>query len=168
MAFYNPYQTQQYPQYAQQFAPYQMQMQRAQQYNRPGEIIKVNGAQGAQAYQMGPNEATALFDANEDYFYIKTTDGAGFATIRKFKFSPCAEEREEPKQEYVTRKEFDELKEAVLNGKQHFWTEPESATDGSDEDTERTAPICSRNDAPKGKTRGRAFNRQWANDTGSV
>ena len=40
-------------------------------------IVRVNGIQGAQAYQTGANSSVALFDANEDFFYIKTTDGAG-------------------------------------------------------------------------------------------
>lgn len=118
MAFYNPYQMGQMQQYQQQFNPYQM--RGAQQCNRPGEIIKVNGIPGAQAYQMGPNEAAALFDANEDYFYIKTTDGAGFATLRRFKFTPCQEDEGAGAPEYITRAEFDELKEVVLNGKQHI------------------------------------------------
>lgn len=121
MAYYSPYQMgqmQYQQQYQQQFNPYQM--RGVQQCNRPGEIIKVNGIPGAQAYQMGPNEAAALFDANEDYFYIKTTDGAGFATLRRFKFAPCAEQEESAGTEYITRAEFDELKEVVLNGKQHI------------------------------------------------
>lgn len=59
---FNPY----YPNY-----PYQNYTQ-----NLERGIVRVNGIQGAQAYQMGANSSVALFDANEDFFYIKTTDGA--------------------------------------------------------------------------------------------
>lgn len=91
-----------------------------QQQAASGQIIRVNGIPGAQAYQMGANAAVALFDANEDYFYIKTTDGAGFASIRRFKFTPCDDQTPAPAGEYVTRSEFEELKGLVLNGQQHI------------------------------------------------
>ena len=51
------------------------------QFQTGGQIVRVNGYQGAQAYQMGANAAAVLFDANEDIFYKKITDGAGFASI---------------------------------------------------------------------------------------
>jgi hypothetical protein len=51
-------------------------------------LIRVTGMDGAKMYQLSPNSAVALFDANEDIFYIKTTDGAGFPTIRSYKFVP--------------------------------------------------------------------------------
>lgn len=79
-------------------------------------IVKVNGINGATAYQMKPNQTTALFDENEDYFYFKTTDGAGFPSIRTFKF----EEVTEPSSQYVTKSEYDkgiaEIKELIENG----------------------------------------------------
>lgn len=53
---------------------------------RQESITRVTGEEGAKAYQMAPNSSAALFDGNEDIFYLKTTDGAGFPTIRKFKF----------------------------------------------------------------------------------
>ena len=48
--------------------------------------MRVNGYQGAQAYQMGANAAAVLFDANEDIFYKKITDGAGFASIEIYSY----------------------------------------------------------------------------------
>lgn len=38
------------------------------------ELIRVNGLQGAQTYQMAPNSTVALFDGNSDIMYIKQTD----------------------------------------------------------------------------------------------
>ena len=66
---------------------------------------------------MPPNSSVALFHESEDILYVKTTDGAGFPTIKTFRFEPY----EEPKVEfekYVTLDEFNKFKEEVLNGKQ--------------------------------------------------
>lgn len=78
-------------------------------------LIKVTGIEGAKAYQMSPNSAVALFDANEDVFYVKSTDGAGFPTIKSFQFSPI-DNVEKPSADYVTRVEFNQLKEMLQNG----------------------------------------------------
>lgn len=81
-------------------------------------VIRVTGMDGARAYQMPANSAVPLFDANQDVFYIKTTDGAGFPTIRAYAFSPLEEKPQQAAPEYLTRKEFEEWKEAIMNGKQ--------------------------------------------------
>lgn len=84
------------------------------------ELIRVTGIDGAKAYQMPPNSVVPLFDANNDIMYIKTTDGAGFPSIRAFSFTPIEDAQEQPT-EYVSRSEFDalvaEVKE-LMNGKQ--------------------------------------------------
>lgn len=127
MAYYNPYINPM--QYNNPYMDRLNAMSAQNQMNaQPSQIIRVNGLPGAQAYQMGANASVALFDANEDYFYIKSTDGAGFASIRRFKFSPCDDmQPAAPAEDYVTRKEFDELKGLVLNGKQHLRSEPDAA-----------------------------------------
>ena len=43
--------------------------------------MRVNGYQGAQAYQMGANAAAVLFDANEDIFYKKNHRRSGSGSI---------------------------------------------------------------------------------------
>ena len=100
----------------QQFAMDQMQQfqQRAQM-----QLIRVTGMDGAKAYQMPPNSVVPLFDADNDIMYVKSTDGAGFPTIRTFAFQPI-ENKPEPARQYVTRDEFDaamkHLREAIDNG----------------------------------------------------
>ena len=64
---------------------------------------------------MYPNSTAALFDSNDDILYIKSTDGAGFPTIRTFRFSEVTMDAKP--EAYVTRKEFDELKEMLSHGK---------------------------------------------------
>lgn len=98
----------------QQFQPYQMQPQFPPQ--QPQGLIRVTGIDGAKAYQMPPNSVTALFDGESDVFYVKSTDGAGFPTIKAFAFSPL--EAVQPQSDFVTRQEFEELKGMILNGKQ--------------------------------------------------
>lgn len=49
-------------------------------------FIRVSGDEGAKAFVMKPNSAVPLFHESADFFYAKTTDGAGFPTVRKFKF----------------------------------------------------------------------------------
>lgn len=56
---------------------------------QPGmQLIRVTGMDGAKAYQMPPNSVVPLFDADNDVMYVKSTDGAGFPTIRAFAFQP--------------------------------------------------------------------------------
>lgn len=91
-----------------------------------GELIRVTGFDGAKAYQMPPNSNAALFDNNEDIFYVKTTDGAGFPTIRAFRFTPM--EMTQQANEFVTRDEFEKLRQEVLSyGKQSVSDSTESA-----------------------------------------
>lgn len=54
---------------------------------------------------MPPNSVAPLFDANEDILYVKSTDGAGFPTIRRFSFTPVPDG--DVSSQYVTRVEFD-------------------------------------------------------------
>ena len=103
------------------------------------DIEKVNGIESAKQYQMPPNSRVALFDANDDIFYIKQTDASGFPLIRKFRF---VEEVEEPlklpieENKYLTVEEFNKFKEELLNGEQFIRFE--SGT------TEPTAPAKSK------------------------
>ena len=95
------------------FAQPQMQPQNASM-----QLIKVNGLEGAKAYQMGPNSCVALFHESEDILYVKSTDGAGFPSIRTFRFEPFEVEPEKPVK-YVTTEEFEKFKKEILNnGKQ--------------------------------------------------
>ena len=88
---------------------------------RSRDLEKVNGIESARQYQMPPNSRVALFDANEDIFYVKETDASGFPIIRKFRFveevdSPSVSTEEENK--YLTIEEFNKFKEELLNGQQ--------------------------------------------------
>ena len=83
-------------------------------------LIRVNGIDGAKAYQMPANSTVALFDSNNDIMYVKSTDGAGFPSIRTFSFTETKEEAKQVENiDYISRKEFEDFKKELMNnGKQ--------------------------------------------------
>lgn len=100
------------------------------QYQEPRQqLVKVTGMEGARAYQMPPNSVAPLFDANEDILYVKSTDGAGFPTIRRFSFTPVPDG--DVSSQYVTRVEFDRaiegIREAMSNAKQPVPEQPQQS-----------------------------------------
>jgi hypothetical protein len=90
-------------------------------------LIRVTGIDGAKAYQMSPNSSVALFDSDSDIMYVKTTDGAGFPTIRTFKFE-AIENVSNIQESYITREEFNELKQEVENYGKQFIQRTEKST----------------------------------------
>lgn len=79
-------------------------------------LVSVTGIEGAKAYQLPPNSSMPLFDQDNDLLYLKTTDSAGYPTIKTFAFKPMEEPKhaaKEPEAEYVPRTEFDALVEQV-------------------------------------------------------
>ena len=55
------------------------------------EIIKVNGKNGAEAYQMMPNSQALLLDETAPIVWLVQTDGAGYKTISAFDLTPHEE-----------------------------------------------------------------------------
>ena len=109
----------------------QMNNQQIFPQEQPQNLIRVNGIDGAKAYQMNANSTVALFDSNEDIMYIKNTDGAGFPSIRMFKFEEVNEiTKSEEKQDYISRKEFEKFKKELMNnGKQSISRSKSNLTD---------------------------------------
>lgn len=116
-----------------QFYPQSMNNQQIVPQEQPQNLIRVNGIDGAKAYQMPANSTVSLFDANEDIMYIKNTDGAGFPSIRMFKFEEIKETtKSEEKQDYISRQEFEEFKKELMNnGKQSISRSKSNLTDKS-------------------------------------
>lgn len=93
-------------------------------------LIRVTGIEGAKAYQMPPNSTVALFDGGEDIMYIKATDGAGFPTIRMFRFEPIDTPQSVSNQ--VSREEFDSLRKEFEDVKQLIWSAKHDKSDEAD------------------------------------
>lgn len=83
---YNPYQ-----QYQNNFAysnPYNRPEINNQYSNNKLEIVKVNGENGARAYQMPPNSSILLLDETAPIIWLKTTDGASYPTLTPYNITP--------------------------------------------------------------------------------
>ena len=93
-------------------------------------LLRVNGIESAKAYPTQPNSMVALFDENEDVFYIKSTDASNFPTIKKYRFTEEVEKKPEEiaNEKFVTIEEFSKFKEEVLDAQQSIWN---SITDAS-------------------------------------
>lgn len=76
-------------------------------------LTRVNGLEGAKAFQIMPRETVALFDGNDDIFYIKSADDGGFPTIKAYRFAEIDLTGAKPTNEYVTKSEFEELRNEV-------------------------------------------------------
>lgn len=116
--------------------PYYNQTMNNQNLFNQGQVqnlIRVNGIDGAKAYQMSPNSTVSLFDTNNDVMFIKSTDGAGFPSIRTFSFTEIKEEtKPTEKIDYISRQEFEEFKKELMNnGKQSIQKSTTNTTDKS-------------------------------------
>ena len=53
-----------------------------------GQITRVNGKGGADAFRMAPNSSILLMDEHDPIVWLKTTDGAGYATVAPYSVAP--------------------------------------------------------------------------------
>lgn len=73
----------------------------------------VNGVEGAEAYPVAAGSTVLLIDFNSKKFWLKSTDASGFPQpLRSFDFVEKIQNGVE-KADYVTRKEFEELKQLL-------------------------------------------------------
>lgn len=57
------------------------------------EILKVNGKNGAEALQMGPNSSVLLLDETNPIVWLAQTDSAGYKTSTPYKIIPFEPEK---------------------------------------------------------------------------
>lgn len=74
-----------YDQYQSMQQPYQNQMQSPP---KRMDVIKVSGENGAKAFQLAPNSSVLLLDETAPIVWLKTTDGAGYPSIKPFEITP--------------------------------------------------------------------------------
>lgn len=55
-------------------------------------IIRVNGENGARAFQMAPNSSVLLLDESAPIVWLSQTDGAGYKTVTPYKIEPYKQE----------------------------------------------------------------------------
>lgn len=74
------------------------------------QIIRVNGENGANMFQMMPNSSALLLDENSPKMYLVQTDGAGYKTITAYKLEPIQSKPQISLEERIKRLE-DKLNE---------------------------------------------------------
>lgn len=130
MAYNQPYNYGYYPQYQNGAVPdmlgqykgqyQQMQMQPIQQpIQSNGGLIWVDNEEQAKNYLVAPNNVIPMFDKSSSSMYIKSADGAGMPTFKRYKLIDIDEEKPKNSPEthkctcgdkFVTKAEFDALK----------------------------------------------------------
>ena len=73
--FFNPYG------YAQQAMPAPVQQ-------APQQVVRVNGENGARAYQIGANSSALLLDESGTQVWLVTSDGAGYKSVAAYDIAP--------------------------------------------------------------------------------
>ncbi len=58
------------------------------------EVIRVNGENGAKAFNMAPNSSVLLLDEHDPIVWLKTTDGAGYPTVTGYQITPMMTQSE--------------------------------------------------------------------------
>ena len=130
MAYPNYYQGGYFPQYQNGAVPdmlnqykgqyQQMPMQPVQQpIQSNGGLIWVDNEEQAKNYLVAPNNVIPMFDKSSSAMYIKSADGAGMPTFKKYKLIDVDEEmpKNAPKthectcgDKFITKEEFNALK----------------------------------------------------------
>ena len=103
--------------YNQQTYPYPAQAAPAGMYYQPPyqqsfQITKVNGENGAKAFQMPPNSSIILLDESNPKVYIKETDGASYPKLSVYKLVPDTDEKKE-EEEKVSEDQIKKLEERI-------------------------------------------------------
>lgn len=95
-----------------------------QPYQPTNQLIRVAGIEAAKAYQMPANGTLVLFDNGSDIMYVKTTDSAGFPSIRTFAFTEIKDEPTTTQNDYVSKEEFEQFKKEVKEYGKQFISRP--------------------------------------------
>lgn len=82
----------------------------------PGQrLLFVNGYEAAEKYPLPRDCQAALFDENDNYLYIKSTDTNGGIKTTRYRLEEEPIPKFEPNN-YVTIDDFSKFKEEILNG----------------------------------------------------
>ena len=63
----------------------------------PQQVVRVNGENGARAFQIGANSSALLLDESGTLVWLVTSDGAGYKTVAAYDIAP---HRADPAPEY--------------------------------------------------------------------
>jgi hypothetical protein len=96
------------------FNPYGfMQQNQIPQAQPPVQVTRVNGENGARAFQMGANSSALLLDESGLMVWLVTSDGAGYKTVSAYDISP---HQEIPSPDFSTLESRIKKLEEIVNG----------------------------------------------------
>jgi hypothetical protein len=136
MAYPNYYQGGYYPQYQNGAVPDMLNQYKGQYQQMPiqqpvqqmpiqsnGGLIWVDNEEQAKNYLVAPNNVVPMFDKNSPQMYIKSADGAGMPTFKKYKLTDFEEADNAPKtpaehkctcgDKFVLKKDFQALQSEI-------------------------------------------------------
>ena len=96
------------------------------------EIIRVNGRNGAEAFQMAPNSQVLLLDETAPIVWLKTTDGAGYPTLLAYEITPAQTPEQKEAGKYDALEKRIANLEAMINEKSNSRSSKSRQTDGAD------------------------------------
>ena len=106
MSFQNPYFSgfgmNMMPQYPQQA-----------QLGQQSQVVRVNGENGARAFQMGANSSALLLDESGLMVWLVTSDGAGYKTVSPYDITP---HKDAPAPDYGNLESRIKRLEDMMNG----------------------------------------------------
>ena len=79
------------------FNPYGFMQQNQMQQVQQTQVVRVNGENGAKAYNIGANSSALLLDESGLMVWLVTSDGAGYKTVSAYDITP---HQTEPKPDY--------------------------------------------------------------------
>lgn len=68
--------------------PYGVPQPMMQPMAQPTQVIRVNGENGAKAYNLGANSSALLLDESGLMVWLVTSDGAGYKTVSAYDITP--------------------------------------------------------------------------------
>lgn len=108
------------PQPPQMLNPYQTRFNALQNdFQQRYEIVKVNGENGARAFNLPPNSGILLLDETAPIVWLKQTDGAGYPTLTPYSITPY---QAEPPIDTKSLEQRVARLEELLNDKSHNGT----------------------------------------------
>lgn len=102
------------------------------------EVVKVNGENGARAYQMPPNSSALLLDESGLIVWLVVSDGAGYKTCTPYDITP---HQTTPAPDYGSLEQRITRLEELMNGNASDTTDartkPANGFNGSDKTDKR-------------------------------
>ena len=96
---------------------------------QPYQITRVNGRNGAEAFQMPPNSNTLLLDESMPLVWLVQSDGAGYKTCTPYTISPY---QAQPEPDYNSLNQRITRLETMINESYHANAEPAVKPGGTD------------------------------------